>query len=419
MQRRSRLDRVSWTLTFVGLLGYTLTVVTYTVRIGEISMAVALGGMLMNPGRVRFPAFLLFFGALVLWSAAGYSLSPYPGAVRDALDQLWRIWFIAFVVVNAIRTPAHLRLYLVFFLACFALYPARGAIFNYVGGYTIWGRALWNYIYANPNDLAALTFLPLAIAGGLVATEGKGLFRWGAIASLAVLPTLILMTQSRGAFIALLIVSLFVLVSQRRKARAVVAVGGIAVVALLAVPESAWERFSGISSLRSTETIAEADPEGSAEARYNIWKVAGLIIRDYPLTGVGLGAYADAHARYAPLVTGAPRGRKDAHSTYLWVLATTGFPGFLLFAGLLATTFLKAEEARKGLSSSAPNHGLLIKYLELGLIGYLLAGVFGSYALLSFLYLHLALIWVAAEVGLREQARARRAGGAQNTRAAR
>ncbi len=103
------------------------------------------------------------------------------------------------------------------------------------------------------------------------------------------------------------------------------------------VPSSAWQRFSGISKLTDTSTIAEADPEGSADARYNIWRVARQIIAENPATGIGLGAYPLAHATYTGriVVPPAARGFRDTHSTYLNVAAETGIPGLILFMAMI------------------------------------------------------------------------------------
>ena len=118
---------------------------------------------------------------------------------------------------------------MIFFLACYALFPVRGTMVNYfVAHYTIFGRALWNYTYRNPNDLAALTLLPLSTAAALLATERTGWIRLGAIAGIAVLPVLILMTQSRGGFIALCVFAAFALRGQRRRLRTPLIVAGLA-----------------------------------------------------------------------------------------------------------------------------------------------------------------------------------------------
>ncbi len=51
---------------------------------------------------------------------------------------------------------------------------------------------------------------------------------------------------------------------------------------------------------------------------------------------------------------------------------------------------------------------LQLRFLELGLLCFLVAGIWGSYSKLTFLYIHIALIWAVATVCEREAAEARR-----------
>jgi O-antigen ligase len=176
-----------------------------------------------------------------------------------------------------------------------------------------------------------------------------------------------------------------------------------AIVVLPLVPQSAWQRFSLMRNLASGNT-KEADPEGSADARYNIWRVAGTIIKENPIGGIGLGVYPRAHAMYAPRV-GVPQaaiGFKDTHSTYLNVAAETGIPGILLFLSMIGVVAVASERTRR-LACGTPRAEQLLA-LELGLLAFMLAGVFGSFAKLSFLYLQLAIMWAVTDITKREMA---------------
>ncbi|NNM07050.1 MAG: hypothetical protein HKO65_18300, partial [Gemmatimonadetes bacterium] len=298
-ERYGRVSQISWSLGYLGLLGYIFAIVSYRLPIGEASIILALIGVFLEPRRLKLPQFLILFGVFLAWSALWSVASQFSGAVFMSLETGVKLWAIAFVAVNVIRTPAQFRFFIVFFIACFAFWPARGAIFNFLRGYTAWDRAIWKFIFENPNDLAALCFLPLSIAWALVATERRGLFRWGALASVVVFPLLILLTQSRGAFLALLVVAGVGFFRHKKKAKAMFLGGAMAVLALAMIPNSAWERFRGVATLTNLENVAEADEEGSAEQRLNIWKTAWIIIKDHPFSGVGLGAYSQAHVRYA------------------------------------------------------------------------------------------------------------------------
>ena len=394
----SRLTDVQWSLVYVSFLAYIFVVVTYRVPLGDIAVATALIGLLAQRG-IRTPAFLSWLGVFLLWCLFGYLQTDYPGPVWEAVIVLGKIWLICLVAFNALRTFGQIRFFMIFFLCCFALYPARGAIFNYVlAGYTLVGRALWNYVYENPNDLAALTFLPLSLAAALFATETSPWIRRGALVSLFVLPTLILMTQSRGGALALLVFGVLAWSGRRKRLRTLLAVALLGLLAVTVGPSGVWERFEQTShSAAWSDDIADRMAATSSRQRWEILKTAATIATDHPAFGVGLGAYSLGHARYAP-----ETGLKSAHNTFLDVAAETGFPGLLVFFGLLGTTLNHAERTRKRCAVSMPGVSLQLRYLEVGLIAFLVAGLFGSFAGFSFLYIHLTLIWALADVAVRQ-----------------
>ncbi|HEX2167284.1 MAG TPA: O-antigen ligase family protein, partial [Longimicrobiales bacterium] len=394
---------VEWSLGYVSLLLWVVVITTYALPIGDLVMGGALIGLLFEK-RMRVPGFLACFGAFFVWSLMGLAGTAYPAVVREEIITLGKIWLIGLVAVNMLSTPKRLRLLLFVFLVCFALYPARGALFNYfLAGYALFGRALWNYIYANPNDLAALALLQLSTAVGLYVTERSRLYKLGAIASSAVLTLLIVLTQSRAGFIGLVSFGVLFLVGHRKKGQAVAGLIVVAAVAIMFAPSSAWERFAGLRFMGSTETIAQMDEEGSAEQRFEIWKTAGHIIADHPLFGVGWGAYPEANARYAPVndPSSVNLGARDTHSTYLNVLAVTGFPGLAFFLAMIGMVLLQAQRARRAIQAVAPERADQIYYAQLGLIGFLVAGIFGSYAKLTFLYLQLVIVWAMSELHVR------------------
>jgi len=401
---------VTWSLTLVGFLLYIVVITTYELPIGDVAMGAALFGLVLLRTGYHFPATLGWMAAFLVWTAVSGLQSPYQWEVQPHVIDFGKLFLIALVLVNAVRTKENIRLYAVLFLGCFALYPMRGAIFNYVGGYTLYGRALWNHVYANPNDLAALTLLQLSLAVSLLRSEFHRWTRYCVYLGCAMLPILVLMTQSRGAFLALAVFVAFFLAGQRRRARALVSVLAIAAVVVMVAPGGVWKRVSGLKSATTEEGIAAADQEGSAKQRYQIWQVAGRVIADHPAFGVGFGAYPVAHSEYVVTGRGArfARGERDTHSTYLNVLAETGFIGLGLFLGMLGSAFFTAERVRRRWRKVYPDAAQQLYALELGLIAFLVAGIFGSFAKLSFLYLHLMLLVVVA-AWLNEAATARQA----------
>jgi O-antigen ligase len=393
----------TWSASFVGVLVYIFSAVTYRLPLVIPAMILALLGLLMER-QVTVPFFVILFAAYVSWAAASYTTSVDPAGTLAQTIVLAKIFVICFVIANVTRDGWRMRLFMVFFLACFALYPARGTFVNYfVARYTVFGRALWNYIYSNPNDLAALTFFPLSLSVAVALTETNKWIKRAAFAGVAGLPLMILLTQSRGALIALVAsgILFFVVHTKGRRLRSLLVAAAAAVVILPFVPQSAWQRFSLMKNLASGNTI-EADPEGSADARYNIWRVAGTIIKENPVSGIGLGVYPRGHAMYAPRVgvPDAALGFRDTHSTYLNVAAETGIPGLLLFLSTIGVVAVASERTRR-LARGSPRAQQLLA-LEIGLLAFMLAGVFGSFAKLSFLYMQLAIMWAVTDITKRE-----------------
>jgi probable O-glycosylation ligase (exosortase A-associated) len=386
---------VVWSLPLVGLLIYIWSATTYSVPLGEPAMILALVGLLLQREPLRVPRFLLLFAAMVAWAAFGYMFTEYGESVIERLDVLVRVGLIALVLVNALRTRTEQRVFMFVFLAAYAMYPVRGTIFNYVGGYTILGRALWNYIFANPNDLAALTLLQLSLALALLAREPKGWPRLAAIAGLFVLPVVILLTQSRGAIIGLVAFALFLLAGQKRRLRTLCTFVAVAGAILVFAPSSVWDRLGGLRHATDTEQLELVDEEGSAEQRFEIWKVASAVFADHPVAGVGIGAYPQAHHDYTRRggFKRTARGHRDAHSTYLTLLAETGVVGFTLFMLLFGSSVVHAERVRRRARAVLPQASQQILYLEIGLLAFFTAGIFASYAGLAFTYVHLALLW--------------------------
>jgi O-antigen ligase len=230
------------------------------------------------------------------------------------------------------------------------------------------------------------------------------------LVGLALLPLLVLMTQSRGAFIALLLFGVVAIVVHWGYLRRAIGpwgrvrLGAIAIVVIAAVsfvaPSGVWDRVAGLKHATTTERLEEVDREGSARQRYEIWKVAAKIIRAHLIVGVGTGAYPLAHETYArdEEFNQTAKGQRDAHNTFLTVLAETGILGLIAFIGLILSVVIRAEVIRRRCKPVVPHLALALGLLELGLLSFFTAGIFGSFGDVSFLYIHLGLIWVTSEV---------------------
>ena len=399
---RSAFAGLHWSPSFAAFLLYVFVITTYRLNLGTLAMSVALIALPLERTSLRLPPLALMALAFLGWGFVGWGSSDYPTIVWDRLIEFAKICGVVLVAVNVLTTRPRLRLFLLAYLAYFAFYPVRGAFFNYfLYNGTMAGRAVWNYAYANPNDLAGVCLLFVALAAGVLVSERARWIRFAALAGIVLLPFLIILTQSRGAFVALLAFALIALKGQWRRGRILLLAAGVGAVVYFAAPDEVWERLGTIQKVATQEggaaTVAD---EGSAEQRLEIWKVARAIIADHPVTGVGLGAYAEEHYHYAlkPIFNPTAQGKRDTHSTYLKIFAETGVIGLVVFLGLVGYTLYDAERTRRRRQAADPAGSKQLFYMELGMIGYLVAGIWGSYGELVPTYLFLSLIYAATRI---------------------
>jgi O-antigen ligase len=388
-----KLREVEWSTIYIGFVLYMFTITTYFVNVGDIGMVIGLLGLLMLRQPMQVPLHLVLFGIYLGWSLLGMVTSPYPEIVGQRLIDYGKLWLIGLVAVNALRSRAQIQGYLIFITACFLLFPARGTIRNYVVGYRPAGRAAWSYIYANINDLAALTLLALGVALAVFVSERHRRIRLAALGSGLAFAVVILMTQSRGALVALGVFVLFMLRGQKRKGRALLLILLCGTAVVMVAPSDVWERARGLVNIGDFDNLEAVDEEGSAKQRWEIWKVAVSIIGDNAVTGVGLGAYPEVHHSYA-LNRGVriAYGKRDTHSTYLNIAAETGVIGLFLFLAMIITVFVQAETEHRRLRQAAPHDAARLWFLSLGLLAYLTAGIWGSFPQLAALHVNMAVL---------------------------
>lgn len=394
---------VGWTPAYVAFLVFVVGITTSRLALGTAAMAVALLTLPLEKRELRFPPLAMLVMALLGWSTLGLSMTAYSSNVIDGVTELTKVFLITFVAVNVLSNRGRMRVLFLAMLIGFALYPLRGTIMNYRAGITADGRVAWNNIYANPNDLAGLCLLQLSIALGMLEVEKSfvvKVFAWGmAIA----LPIIVIVTQSRGALIGLIVFALVLFRNHYRDVRKIAA--GIVVIAVMITlaPQKAWDRLATMSKIQTAQSEELDFNDGattSTAQRIEIWRVAFAVFEEQPLMGVGFGAYPEAHAVEARHneFSRIARGKRDAHSTYLKLLAEVGIVGLALFLAIIWVTVKGSWRARGAAPKELYSEKMQLLYLEIGLYGYLVAGIWGSYGALSPTYLHFALMFATTQI---------------------
>ncbi|MDO9227564.1 MAG: putative O-glycosylation ligase, exosortase A system-associated [Pseudomonadota bacterium] len=136
-----------------------------------------------------------------------------------------------------------------------------------------------------------------------------------------------LSSWSRGGMLALVSVTLLLVLRTSRKWLWIPALLLLAIAMFTLLPEDWFGR------MRSLENLAA---DQSAQNRLAVWRIGLDLAMDRPITGGGFNAW--------PILT-LDQGNIDWHSSYIKLLAEHGFPGLLIWLGLMLGSLFQLARA--------------------------------------------------------------------------
>lgn len=220
-----------------------------------------------------------------------------------------------------------------------------------VGGYSRFGGTI-----GSPNAAGAFFALLIALMVALAAVPISQRTKRLAIAAVPLATAALILTLSRGGWVALVVSFIFLTVAgvKRGWLSPRIPIACAVVLTIVALP------FSGTLATRIT-----GSDRGSAASRVPLDHLAATVIKDHPVLGVGANNLGIAFPKYA-----GPQYSQDwiytVHNKYLLVWAEAGTGAFAAFAWFLFSTL------RRGWSiwrSGDPLFSLLALALIAGLIG--------------------------------------------------
>lgn len=216
---------------------------------------------------------------------------------------------------------------------------------------------------ANANALAGtlVLFLPLQLT---LAIASARRLRIALTLACALTGVVILLTQSRGGWLGLAVGLVMVaLVRMHRPGRVLVRAGVSAAVAFAALT------FSGVVTM---DRIVDWTADPTAVSRLEVWSRSLEALRDFWLTGLGMGTFRHAVPVLYPVFTGDQALVAHAHNQWLQAALDLGLAGGLAYAW----TWLVALRLAWGTSRRGPD--ARAKAIGQGLLGGFVAhAVFG------------------------------------------
>lgn len=341
-------------------------------------------------------------GALVLWMSF---TSLFAMATQENVLERW-IYIVKMVLMllvtwMLVTDAKQLRLlvWIVTFSVCF--FGVKGGIWTILtgGGGRVWGPP--GGMLEENNALAVALVMLTPMLYFLRQTETNIWLRRMLLFSMVMVVFSILGSQSRGALLALVSMSFFLGLKGKHPVRTSLLIVLGVVIAISFMPDS-WSR--------RMETLNSFEADTSAMSRIWTWKTLWAAALDRPILGVGFRADNLAvFSRYAPLdgFFAVFAGKVFvAHSIYLQMLGEHGFVGLFLFLGLGVTTWLSASKIARQCKDD-PEFGswmpLLMRMVQVSLIGYAAGGAFLSLAYLDLPYYIIGFV-VSCSILLRKRA---------------
>ena len=226
--------------------------------------------------------------------------------------------------------------------------------------------------FDSPNQLGAFCALMIPVAAALIFGSRTARWRFAAGMALLILLATLMLSLSRGAWVAVAIALLFMLVKLKEARRLLV---------ILAVPMMIIGFF--IWSLTPTKTDVKVVGERARaltvlspyDDRRVIYKEAYREIRTHPVLGVGPGGFQVASTRVVS--ESATLSYLHAHNLYLNWAAEVGIPSVLIILGFAGALGLAARTASRGARMRGdPRDRALVIGISAGLMTVLVQGFF-------------------------------------------
>ncbi|MBT8444160.1 MAG: putative O-glycosylation ligase, exosortase A system-associated [Gammaproteobacteria bacterium] len=356
----------------------------YNFPFAQVVAVVTLGSILFSKDKKRVPiTFMTIVWFLwIFWMVVTTQFALFPSVAEYEFERAMKIQLIA--IISLMLMCQKERLIALVWVIVFSLgfYGAKGGIFSLLTGgqYRVWGPE-GSFIAGNNSIGLALT-MSIPLMWFLYLEYKQTMIRLGMLALIGLTAIAIFTTHSRGAFLAVGSMAVFMWMKSRQKLLLGSAIIMLLPLLFFTMPDSWQDRMFGIS---------EYEEDTSAMGRINAWWMAYYLALDHPFVGGGFGTFrVKMFEKYAP----DPDDMHDAHSIYFEVLGEHGFVGIGLFLllGLLAlmTGGWIVRKAR-GIQELEWARNLAAM-LQVSLVAYAVGGTFLGLAYFDLYYQFIAML---------------------------
>ena len=329
---------------------------------------------------------MLLFFLIIIFS----SVFAYDQAIAwKHLPDFYTWLIIYFVVINSVTNEQRLFIFLMIFVlasAKLAFFGARTWAFRGFG-FTSWGLMGPPGFFQNSGELAIQMSIFFGLSVSIftaLKNKVKGLRYWFLFLCPIAAAMTIMGANSRGAQLALA-VQLLIIFKSKLSLKRVFWSLLVAILIYSFFPAQQLERF---------RSIGEDD---TSQQRILYWENGLDMLHDHPMTGVGYFNYPLYYNTFYSQDLVGMRARKGAelpHNIFVQVGAELGFFGLLIYVALILQGIsINARQKKLLLSAGKAMHWAfhMAIGLNVGLVGFFIAGQFVSVVYYPFFWISLAL----------------------------
>jgi len=323
----------------------------------------------------------------ILWMCLTTAFALHHAAAQEQLIKVLKIELMTFITLMLMRDRFRIELLVWTIALSLGFYGVKGGIFTITSGGVHHVMGPPNSFIGGNNEIGLALIMTVPLLRYLHLQAQKRWIKWGLIAAMGLTIIAILGTQSRGALVGLVIMTLMLTWKTRSRFWVLLLMGPVLYAGFQFMPQAWHDR------MKTIETYQE---DSSAMGRINSWHFAFNLAKDRPIVGGGYHSFTpDLFARYAP----DPDDVHDAHSIYFEVLGEHGFVGFALFLllGWFAWRSCTAIKKEARPHPSGQWMADLASMLQVSFAGYAASGAFLGLAYFD-LYYHLIALVVLLKV---------------------
>lgn len=337
-----------------------------------------------DPVKVPVNPTVALLAAFLVWVTITTATAFHVDASYAQLQKVLKIQLMTLVALAVLCDLKHLQLFVWVNVLSIGFYGVKGGIYTITtgGANRVWGPP-GGFIEGN-NEIGLALVMVIPLMQYLRLTSGSPWVRHGLLAAMVLSAAAVLGTHSRGAFLAIGAMAVFLWWRSPRKLFFGALVVAAAFVLLAAMPEH-W--------IARMESIRNYQADGSAMGRINAWWTM-FNLANARLTGGGFQVYtAYVFQLFAP----DPSIPRAAHSIYFQVLGEHGWIGLTLFVAIFWSAWRVAGKLRRRVRGTPEGDRLrhLAGMCQVSLVGYATGGAFLSLAYFDLPYNIVVMLLVA------------------------